>query len=333
MSFFLRVAVVLLVWLCSLPSFGQQNWPNSLLWKISGNNLPKPSYLYGTLHLQDKRLFNFGDSLYQALERVEGLALEVDFKEYLDSLFMKGVQRAEDRFLEEQKVKIDKRKLDKSSDSLLKKFGVNKDRVTKKELKKIRDYRMNRFLQRGEMPTIVDGYLFGLALRQGKWVGGIEDVMDQLNLFDELGAELTPENVLAPEANMRKGIELMIQMYLQQDLGGIDTFINGYERETKDVLLTQRNIKMARRMDSLSAIRTMFFAVGAAHLPGDSGVITLLRHKGFTVEPVYSSQKIAADVYAKKLQQIPWYKVEGDQKLYSVEMPGNPSQFNEFGQA
>ena len=85
-------------------------------------------------------------------------------------------------------------------------------------------------------------------------------------------------------------------------------------------------------MDSLCAIRTMFFAIGAAHLAGDSGVVSLLRSRGFTVEPVYSSKKIAAETYAKKLEDIPWYKVEDDNKLYTVEMPGNPSQFNEFGE-
>src|SRR5687767_5658971 len=90
---------------------------------------------------------------------------------------------------------------------------------------------------------------------------------------------------------------------------------------------------MARRMDSLSAIRTMFFAVGAAHLPGDSGVIKLLRSQGFLVEPVYSSQKIAAENYVSKLSAIQWYNTEDKEKLFSVEMPGVASDYNMFGQA
>jgi uncharacterized protein YbaP (TraB family)/HEAT repeat protein len=323
---------ILLCVFTSLISFSQQTWPNTLLWRISGHGLSKPSYLYGTLHLQDKRLFNFGDSLYQSIEAVDGFALEIDFKEYMDSVFTKGIQRAEEKFLAEQKVKIDKKKLDESTDSLFKKLGIDKDHVSKKDLKKIRDYRINKYQQLGEMQTIVDGYLFGLALRQGKWTGAVEDVADQLNLSDELGAELTPERVLESDAAMRKGLEQMIQIYLRQDLQMLNQSINGYNPEYKDAVLTRRNIKMARRMDSLCAIRTMFFAIGAAHLAGDSGVVSLLRSRGFTVEPVYSSKKIAAETYAKKLEDIPWYKVEDDNKLYTVEMPGNPSQFNEFGE-
>ena len=89
---------------------------------------------------------------------------------------------------------------------------------------------------------------------------------------------------------------------------------------------------MARRIDSLTDVRSMFVAIGAAHLPGDSGVIQLLRSRGFTVEPVFSSKKIPATEYAKKLENIPWFKVQDENKLYTVEMPGNPSQFNEFGE-
>jgi hypothetical protein len=48
---------------------------------------------------------------------------------------------------------------------------------------------------------------------------------------------------------------------------------------------------MAKRLDSLAHIRTMFFTMGVAHLSGDGGVIELLKQKGFTVEPVFSSKK------------------------------------------
>lgn len=313
-------------------SSAQSNYPSTLLWRITGKHLKKPCYLYGTMHLRDKRLFNFGDSLYQSLENTEGLAIEIDFKEYMDSMFLKGITRAQDEKLAKERVHIDQ-KLDKSSDSLFKALGLDQKNLTKKELKKLRDYRINKFLQQGEMQTIVDGYLVGLALRQKKWVGGIEDVADQLNLVDEIGGELTVDKVLQKETDLRASIEQMIKMYTDQDLTGINKTINSYDSRTKNALLIRRNIKMARRMDSLSAIRTMFFAVGAAHLPGDSGVINLLRKNGFTVEPVFSSQKIVAEEYIKKLAAIPWYTVTDDAGLYTVDMPGNPSQFDEFGSA
>jgi uncharacterized protein YbaP (TraB family) len=117
--FHLRTLLVIILFVfTSSISYSQQTWPKTLLWRISGNGLSKPSYLYGTMHLQDKRLFNFGDSLYQSMEAVDGFAVEVDFKEYIDSAFSKGIQRAQDDLLSEVKVKINKKKIDKSTDSL-----------------------------------------------------------------------------------------------------------------------------------------------------------------------------------------------------------------------
>jgi len=75
----------------SLASLSQTAQPKTLLWRISGHGLQKPSYLYGTMHLNDKRLFMFGDSVYQAIEQSEGLAIEVNPDEmgayYINQLF------------------------------------------------------------------------------------------------------------------------------------------------------------------------------------------------------------------------------------------------------
>ncbi len=84
-------------------------------------------------------------------------------------------------------------------------------------------------------------------------------------------------------------------------------------------------------MDSLSKLRTTFFAVGAAHLPGDSGVIALLRSNGFKVEPVFSTKKIAPEDYKFISKEIPWQKVIGPDSLYTVDMPGKPTDINKFG--
>lgn len=328
-KFRVNLFFILFIFLSSV-GFSQQKWPNTFLWRISGNGLTKPSYLYGTIHLEDKRLFQFSDSLYHSLESVEGFALEIDFKEFLDSFFMHVIAKEENKLLQEG-VTIDREKLDPSADSILKKFGI-KDVVTKRDLKKIRDYRINKLVGQGEMQTIVDGYLYGLALRQGKWIGGIEDVPDQLNILDELGGDLNPEKVFQPEASLKKSLNEMIRIYINRDLQSLADYSNGKDdRQYKDVLLIKRNVKMARRMDSLSKIRTMFFAVGVAHLPGDSGVITLLRERGFKVEPVFSAQTISPEAYAAKLSKIPWIKVDDD-KTYSIDMPGTPSNFNMFGE-
>ena len=67
----------------------QDTSSKTLLWRISGNGLQKPSYLYGTMHLKDRRLFFFGDSVYKSIEASDGFAMEIDPNELIDSLLAK----------------------------------------------------------------------------------------------------------------------------------------------------------------------------------------------------------------------------------------------------
>src|ERR1043166_6774740 len=50
---------------------------SSLLWKISGKNLTKPSYVYGTMHSRDKRAHEFGDSVMIKFNDCDAVALEL----------------------------------------------------------------------------------------------------------------------------------------------------------------------------------------------------------------------------------------------------------------
>ena len=71
-------AAVFLFILCPIFCFAQENSNNSLLWRISGNGLNGSSYLFGTIHLNDARVFNLGDSLYGAIANTDGFAMELD---------------------------------------------------------------------------------------------------------------------------------------------------------------------------------------------------------------------------------------------------------------
>src|SRR5688500_6705529 len=140
---------------------------------------------------------------------------------------------------------------------------------------------MADYMANGEMPTFVDAYLYNIARRQGKWLGGIEDMSDQAGLCDDafyptdldyLFMQDNPSVMNAGESMREK----MISMYDEQDLDAINELMNTAGVADRDRILIRRNVKMARRIDSLVNLRTMFVAIGAAHLPGDSGVIYLL---------------------------------------------------------
>lgn len=298
----------------------QKEFSNSLLWRISGNGLSKPSWLYGTIHLVDKRVFNFGDSVYAALEACEGYALEVDPDSIMTTFFkenkeqqtlLKSVVSAKDFNRMKKKLQVS--------------FGKAPEKVTVKEF---RDYITEVVNKPGKnaMPTIMDTWFYNAVRRQGKWVGGIEDVEDQADMEDDAPISFHVEDFMNDYRESKLGIEKMIKVYQAEDLESIENIEDHSDLDLQGKVMVRRNHKMAYRMDSLAHLRSTFFAVGAAHLPGDSGVISYLRRKGFTVEPVRSSKRIAAGTYNFPVKELPWVTVTAASGNFSVQLPGEPQE-------
>lgn len=314
--------------------------PHTLLWRITGKELKKPSYLYGTMHLNDQRLFQFGDSVYRAIESSDGLAIEVS----PDEMAAYYVNRLFDQVQNGKKLEdiLDPAYFERHKKELAERFNKPAEDIKASDVVKEKNKWMQEYMEKGEMPTFVDAYLYNIARRQGKWLGGIEDIGDQANLLDDL-VDQSDVNYLLESGKTKTGkeagqskappmLEKMIDVYTAQDLDQLQAVMNMQSSpEQKDLLLIRRNVKMARRMDSLASLRTMFFAVGAAHLPGDSGVIDLLRKRGFTVEPVFSQKKLAASAYTFKEVRLPWTTVSGEDSSYVVQMPANPASVRLYG--
>lgn len=322
-----RTTITLLVILFASLSAFSQKLPNTLLWRITGKGLQKPSYLFGTMHLQDKRLFYFSDSLYSAIENAAGFAMEIEPNEMMDSVLNKLTNSENSPFLKDI---VNKKKYQKVAAKLEKKLGIPADQITKKSLIRARKEWMYKSGKPDDMLAAVDMYLYNIARQQGKWVGGIEDVADQMDIIDEIGSEIDINEYL-DDLDYQEALkykEKMIATYVKQDINQIAEMMGD---KANDVQLVKRNIKMARRMDSLSGIRNSFFAVGAAHLPGDSGVIKLLQSRGFTVTPVISAKTIAPENYKYAKVELPWYSYTEQDSAYTIEMPAKPSDMDFFG--
>ena len=61
-----------------------------LLWEITGNDLEKPSFLYGTMHVSRKIAFNLDDVFFESLQKADMVAVESMPDNWLDHLFEDG---------------------------------------------------------------------------------------------------------------------------------------------------------------------------------------------------------------------------------------------------
>ncbi|HYF33432.1 MAG TPA: TraB/GumN family protein [Chitinophagaceae bacterium] len=320
-----KLALLLLFAVASLCAQGQKkSLENTLLWKISGSNLAKPSYLYGTIHVQDKRVFNFSDSLYRFIQSADGFAMEI----HPDSVVMAIMQNINKSATNEYLKKyLKKDEFDALNVKLRKELGIDADKLTVKETYMLRQHLAKPERKPDDMPTIVDAYLYGMAKNQGKEIAGLERAIDQVNLLNDMRVEdFNPSRILKSLKKEQTLIEKIIQLYIREDLKGIGELMSMLPDQTEDRLLSLRNELMATKMDSMMREKSYVVAVGTAHLPGEKGIIELLRQKGYTVEPVFTTSRTHANNYSIKAQQLQqWVEVKEPTLGYSARMPGKPS--------
>src|SRR5688572_16281369 len=80
-----------------------QQGSNALLWRISGKGLNEQSYLFGTIHLAQKRFVVYSDSVYAAIQNTNTLYNEIDLLDLfyfrdtaLQNFFMEKAKYFED---------------------------------------------------------------------------------------------------------------------------------------------------------------------------------------------------------------------------------------------
>ena len=318
--------IVGLMFFISINSFAQQKKTYNLLWRISGKGITKPSYLFGTMHVKDARAFRFSDSVMLALQNCSAFALEVHpdtmMKAVFDNLEKYDSTRAIKSLLtKEQYDVLAKRFEDKHGYSIEQVNPLSVEAMLKPETTKP-----------GDKKTFVDAYLYGIARTFNKNIYGLENANDQINEIygstNELKEKL--EALLDKDENSAKDSyeDRMVNIYNTGNLDAILDFINS--DNSVDDLIT-RNRVMVRSILSILADQNAFVAVGAAHLPGEKGLISLLRKEGYTLTPVDANFTGIADKYTIDYYKMKWETYTDAEKGFSVETPGIAIKTDTFG--
>lgn len=274
----LRLAFLILFAHSGNPGNGQ-----SLLWKISGNGSIKASYLYGTIHLTDRNVFEWKDSVYAVLDRCEAFAGEIDLSmgnliKAAGLLILPEGQTLTDRFSKEDYQMV-KEAVKSCSGLDLALF----DRLKPPALVSL------CFSQKkpGDLEATVDELLYLRAAESGKVTHGIESVEEQAALLDKIPDQYVL-NYFKNLDQQQEEFEMLIRTYRNADLDSIELLITEEESGAmlNDELVRVRNHRMAERIIPMILKQSFFIAIGSGHLPGSEGLIALLRNEGFEVEPV-----------------------------------------------
>ncbi len=267
-----------------------------LLWEISGNGISKPGYLYGTMHVSEKLVFNLSDSFFVALHNVDMVALETDhddWQEFTDDISGDGDDdplafRTPYAYYggrgKYQNLYSESFRFTTPDNDLLSAMLSSKPVMTNEFL-----YRSNMYRQEYEEDTYLDLFIFQAGKKLGKKVIGLETLEGS---YESALRSQIPDDDEKKNVNYYRGYfdpSKMEEAYRNQDLTLLDSLnkISSPGKNFQRWMLDERNVIMANRIDSVLKSGTpLFSAVGAAHLPGETGVIKLLRSKGYTMRPV-----------------------------------------------
>lgn len=338
----MKILLPFLVLLCCAQAIhtpvGAQTTDKTLLWRISGKSMPRPSYLYGTIHLKTRKLFNFPDSLYTALDNTEVFALEINpdslngsLTEYLEKVINKKdtKKKKKEKKLSEILTPSELRTL---RENLPKDSDIDPEELTVKQAIFMKDRLARHRERKDDMATFVDAYLYRIARDKGKYIAGLERMEDQLSLLEDTVLDhVDPKKVASYFDGSMSVEDRMVQLYMDKDLDGLQRVTGMMSEEQEDAMLNVRNKTMLRSMDSILQHHSLFAAVGALHLPGGKGLISLLRQKGYKVDPVFCNTSTNGAEYKFSSNKPQWFTVTSEKDGYSIDMPGQPSDLSVGG--
>ena len=259
----------------------------TLLWEITGKNLKKPSFLFGTFHLMCTSDLKFSLGLTNALSSTDILMLELDMDDPavalggLAAMNMKNNEKLKDLLSEKDYKKVS----DYFNDTL------NTPIVW---FEKVQPLLLQSMLYTKMIScsnvTSPEQELVKLAKPQRKPVEGLETVQFQASIFNEIPyikqAQMLLESIDSMAFQKAEFVKMM-KTYLEQDLKGLDSLSNDEGLENyRDALIYNRNKNWVDKLSPLMTNKSYFVAVGAGHLNGSQGLIALLRKQGYTLKPV-----------------------------------------------
>ncbi len=287
--------VTVFLLLISVISFSQTNknkptkYP-SLMWEISGNGLQKPSYLFGTMHVSNKMVFHLSDSFYTAMKSCDAVSLELNPQTWQPEMFR--LEQAQ-RDINNYTYKVGNDYLTEKS-FRLEEYDDNLKKALSEEPTQVNGllYRSYQPAADFEENTYLDLYIYQTGRKLGKQAAGVENFMESQKLMMEAYADMAKEKKKKTSDTDNENyydINKKIQdAYRRGDLDLLDSLekFTSTSEAFNEKFLYKRNEIQANAMDSIMKYQTLFVGVGAAHLPGDRGVIEILRKKGYTLRPI-----------------------------------------------
>ena len=271
----------------------------SLLWKISGKDLSKPSYLLGTLHFKPGEYLDTIPGAKAALQSCEQVVGEVNMSNMagMQMQVMQAMAMTPDTTYQMLYSEEDYRFVSDNLASLMGGAGLAQLGAMKPaaiQLTVTAVAYMKYFPDINLMNTL-DIFIQSEATKEQKPVLELETADDQIRvLFGSTSLQTQADALLCGLKNMDKIMALIpiqLEYYDQGNLNKLyqqftDSEICPSDPSETSAINKDRNSAWMEKLPVIMKEKSTFIAVGALHLAGEIGLLNLLEKAGYTVEPV-----------------------------------------------
>lgn len=272
-----------------------QNERPSLLWEVTGKDARDTSYLFGTFHAF---MSGFVDTMPAVMSRVARSTAVVAEIELTDPSVMLGVASSmrSPTPLKKLLSEADYNKVDSifkwATGYGIGMFNMMKPMAAQAQLVKSM---FEKIYPTNSHPdeAILDMYFQNKAAQDQKPIFGLETVQEQVKiLFDDIPVERQAEMLMDAVRDFDSSktvLTTLADCYVNSDMDCLEAIGNeseGFSKAEMDALVKTRNTNWMNKLPKIFHDHRAFVAVGALHLPGEHGLVKLLRDAGYTVKPV-----------------------------------------------
>ena len=263
----------------------------ALLYKVTGPGLAQPSYLYGTFHLICPTDLQITEPIKKAMGDAKQVYLELDMD---DPALMMSMQKA----LMMPNGKNIKELLSPDDYTVLDSYLKKKMNMGLAQFGMLKPIGLMSLMYTTMLPCQPASYdltFAQMAAADKKEVLGLESLeaemaaLDKVPLADQLKGLV--DMARKPE-EAQKEFTNLVDVYKSHDLSKLmntmksSQFSGGDFAQFETSLLSERNASWLPVIEKAAKEKPTFFAFGAGHLGNETGVVNLLRKKGYTVTPV-----------------------------------------------
>ncbi|MCW3109580.1 MAG: TraB/GumN family protein [Segetibacter sp.] len=272
---------------CIITSTAQVPTEKTLLWQVSGKGITKPSYLFGTIHLMCPGELKMSEVVKEKFNTAAELYLEIDMDDPdMIKEMMAGMQMKDSSTLE----KLMGNRFDSVNTIFKTSTGMPLKMLNTAKPLLIMSMIYPSLL--GCTPVSWESVFQKMAQEKGIEIKGLEKLQDQINVFEKIPYKVQSDMLVKMLLNIdssKNEFREMLDVYKKKDINQLNILTAKEEDfgEYQDILLSNRNHNWIPVIGEEAKKRPTFFAFGAGHMGGETGVINLLRKAGFTVKPVF----------------------------------------------